>query len=199
MTLNVSGQRLVVVEDSIVRATTLRETLKMFGRAGASGVHPRILSPPYRWPCHYGMDTSDRSKLIAANRSVDEIREYLDVGSLVYLELDRRAAVSTPSRSTATASTRRTAPTIPERSGSRRPTSAHDTHRTWADRGAVGGAYHWPPAARSARPGAMYEFRSGRFRRGRPGDPRARGSPARCPGRSGPLPRPCRRSARHAC
>jgi amidophosphoribosyltransferase len=86
---NVAGQRLIVVEDSIVRATTLRETLKMLRRAGAAEMHLRILSPPYRWPCFFGMDTSDRSKLIAANRTVEEIREYLDVDSLVYLELDR--------------------------------------------------------------------------------------------------------------
>ncbi|MEV2240156.1 amidophosphoribosyltransferase [Micromonospora sp. NPDC049891] len=86
---NVAGQRLVVVEDSIVRATTLRETLRMLRRADAAELHLRILSPPYRWPCFFGMDTSDRSKLIAANRTVEEIRQYLDVDSLAYLELDR--------------------------------------------------------------------------------------------------------------
>jgi amidophosphoribosyltransferase len=86
---NVAGQRLIVVEDSIVRATTLRETLTMLRRAGAAEMHLRILSPPYHWSCFFGMDTSDRSKLIAANRTVEEIREYLGVDSLVYLELGR--------------------------------------------------------------------------------------------------------------
>ncbi|MEV4625698.1 amidophosphoribosyltransferase [Micromonospora sp. NPDC049523] len=84
----VAGKRLVVIEDSIVRATTLRETVKMLRNAGASEVHLRILSPPYRWPCFFGMDTSDRSKLIAANLPVDGIRDYLNADSLAYLSLE---------------------------------------------------------------------------------------------------------------
>ncbi|MBE1488503.1 amidophosphoribosyltransferase [Plantactinospora soyae] len=86
---NVAGQRLVVVEDSIIRATTLRGTMRMLREAGATAIHLRICSPPYRWPCFYGMDTGDRSTLIAANLDVDAIRDYLGVDSLVYLELDR--------------------------------------------------------------------------------------------------------------
>jgi amidophosphoribosyltransferase len=86
---NVAGQRLVVVEDSIIRATTLRGTMRMLREAGAAAVHLRICSPPYRWPCFYGMDTGDRSTLIAADLDVDAIRDYLGVDSLVYLELDR--------------------------------------------------------------------------------------------------------------
>jgi amidophosphoribosyltransferase len=93
---NVAGQRLVVVEDSIVRGTTLRETLRMLRKAGAAEVHLRILSPPYQWPCHYGMDTSDRDKLLAANLTVDGIRDYLGVDSLAYLELDRMLGAITP-------------------------------------------------------------------------------------------------------
>ncbi|MFI6067078.1 amidophosphoribosyltransferase [Micromonospora sp. NPDC051227] len=95
---NVAGRRLVVVEDSIIRGTTLRETVHLLRKAGAVEVHLRILSPPYRWPCHYGMDTSDRDKLLAAKLSVEEIREYLEVDSLAYLEIDRMLDAITPKR-----------------------------------------------------------------------------------------------------
>ena len=83
------GQRLVVVDDSIVRGTTTRAMVRMLRAAGAIEVHMRVSSPPYRWPCFYGMDTGDRSELLAANLTVDEIREYLEVDSLTYLTLDR--------------------------------------------------------------------------------------------------------------
>ena len=83
------GQRLVVVDDSIVRGTTTRAMVRMLRAAGATEVHMRVSSPPYRWPCFYGMDTGDRSELLAANLTVDEIREYLEVDSLTYLTLDR--------------------------------------------------------------------------------------------------------------
>ena len=61
----------------------------MLREAGAAEVHFRVSSPPYRWPCYYGMDTGRRSELLAADLSVGEIRDYLDVDSLAYLELDR--------------------------------------------------------------------------------------------------------------
>jgi amidophosphoribosyltransferase len=86
---NVAGKRLVVVDDSIVRATTLRETMRMLRDAGAKEIHLRVMSPPYRWPCFFGMDTGDRSKLIAANMTVEDIREYVGADSLVYISLDR--------------------------------------------------------------------------------------------------------------
>ena len=86
---NVEGQRLVVVDDSIVRGTTTRAMVAMLRGAGATEVHMRVSSPPYRWPCHYGMDTGDRGELLAANLTVDEIRDYLGVDTLSYLELDR--------------------------------------------------------------------------------------------------------------
>ena len=63
--------------------------VRMLRAAGALEVHMRVSSPPYRWPCYYGMDTGDRSELLAANLTVDEIREYLEVDSLTYLTLDR--------------------------------------------------------------------------------------------------------------
>jgi len=83
------GRRLVVVDDSIVRGTTTRAMVRMLRAAGATEVHMRVSSPPYRWPCFYGMDTGTRSELLAANLTVDEIREYLEVDSLTYLTLDR--------------------------------------------------------------------------------------------------------------
>lgn len=86
---NIVGKRLVVVDDSIVRGTTSRALVKMLREAGAAEVHLRIMSPPYRWPCYYGMDTGDISELIAANLTVDEIRDYLGVDTLAYLTLDR--------------------------------------------------------------------------------------------------------------
>jgi amidophosphoribosyltransferase len=86
---NTEGKRLVVVDDSIVRGTTTRAMVLMLREAGALEVHLRISSPPYAWPCFYGMDTGSRGELIAANMSVGEIRDYLNVDSLAYLQIDR--------------------------------------------------------------------------------------------------------------
>jgi amidophosphoribosyltransferase len=84
----IAGQRLVVVDDSIVRGTTTRAMVKVLREAGAKEVHLRISSPPYRWPCYYGLDTGTRSELIAANLTVHEIEQYLGADSLAYLTLD---------------------------------------------------------------------------------------------------------------
>ena len=86
---NIAGKRLVVVDDSIVRGTTTRAMVKMLREAGAREVHLRISSPPYKWPCFYGMDTGTRGELLAANLTVDEIRDYVDVDTISYLTLDR--------------------------------------------------------------------------------------------------------------
>ena len=85
---NLAGRRVVLVDDSIVRGSTTKQLVAMVREAGASEVHLRISAPPYRWPCFYGMDTSDRSTLIAASKSVEEIREHLDADSLGYLSLE---------------------------------------------------------------------------------------------------------------
>ena len=94
----IEGRRVVLVDDSIVRGSTTKQLVAMVREAGATEVHLRISSPPYRWPCFYGMDTGDRSTLLAADRSVDEIADQLDVDSIVYLELDNliRATRSDP-------------------------------------------------------------------------------------------------------
>jgi amidophosphoribosyltransferase len=86
---NVRGKRLIVVDDSIVRGTTTRETIALLREAGATEVHFRVSSPPYKWPCFYGLDTGKRSDLLAADMSVGEIKDYLGVDSLAYLDLDR--------------------------------------------------------------------------------------------------------------
>lgn len=83
-----AGQRLIVVDDSIVRGTTTRGMISMLREAGATEIHLRISSPPYRWPCFYGMDTGTRGELLAANLSVEEIRTYLNVDTLSYLHID---------------------------------------------------------------------------------------------------------------
>ena len=86
---NVRGKRLIVVDDSIVRGTTTRETIALLREAGATEVHFRVSSPPYKWPCFYGLDTGKRSDLLAADMSVGEIKDFLGVDSLAYLDLDR--------------------------------------------------------------------------------------------------------------
>ncbi len=84
----------MVVDDSIVRGTTTRQIVAVLREAGATEVHLRVSSPPYRWPCFYGLDTGRRSELLAADMSVGEIAEYLQVDSLAYLDLDRLVAAT---------------------------------------------------------------------------------------------------------
>ena len=91
---NIKGKRLVVVDDSIVRGTTTRQIIALLREAGAVEVHFRVSSPPYRWPCFYGLDTGKRSDLLAADMSVGEISDYLGVDSLAYLDLDRLVAAT---------------------------------------------------------------------------------------------------------
>jgi amidophosphoribosyltransferase len=86
---SIRGKRLVVVDDSIVRGSTLRQIVTVLRESGAREVHLRISSPPYRWPCYFGMDTYDRKKLIAADLSVEEVRDFVGADSLHYLDLDR--------------------------------------------------------------------------------------------------------------
>ena len=86
---NIHGKRLVVVEDSIVRGTTTRGMLRMLRDAGATEIHLRVTLPPWKWPCVYGIDTGTKAELIAANMTVEEIRDYLGVDSLAYLQLDK--------------------------------------------------------------------------------------------------------------
>ncbi len=91
------GQRVVLVDDSIVRGTTSRKIVRLIRGAGAREVHLRISCPPTISPCYYGVDTPTERELIAANHSIDEIREYVDADSLAYLSLaGLRKAVADP-------------------------------------------------------------------------------------------------------
>ena len=84
----IDGKRVVLIDDSIVRGTTSRKIVRMVRDAGATEVHMRISCPPTISPCYYGVDTPSKSQLIAANKSVDEIREYIGADSLAYLSLE---------------------------------------------------------------------------------------------------------------
>ena len=91
------GKRVVVVDDSIVRGSTMRKLVVMLRKAGAKEVHLRIASPPIKFPCFYGIDMPSRGELIASSNDVEEIREYLEVESLEYLTLDDlRSVVKDP-------------------------------------------------------------------------------------------------------
>jgi len=82
------GQRVVLVDDSIVRGTTSKKIVRMIKAAGAREVHVRISCPPTISPCYYGVDTPRRSELIAATHTLEEIRKYLEADSLCYLSLE---------------------------------------------------------------------------------------------------------------
>ena len=84
----IAGQRVVLVDDSIVRGTTAPKIVKMVRDAGAAEVHVRISCPPTAWPCHYGIDMPTREELVAANHDLDEIRDFLGADTLAYLTLD---------------------------------------------------------------------------------------------------------------
>jgi amidophosphoribosyltransferase len=87
-----TGKRVVVVDDSLVRGTTSRSLVRMLRHAGASEVHFRIGSPPVRWPCFYGIDMPTRGELIGAHLEVGEIEKKLAVDSLGYLSLEGMVA-----------------------------------------------------------------------------------------------------------
>ncbi len=84
----IDGKRVVIVEDSVVRGTTTQSKMRAIRAAGAKEIHLRVSCPPIRNPCYYGIDFPTREELIAHNRSVDEIRKFLEVDSLAYLSLD---------------------------------------------------------------------------------------------------------------
>jgi amidophosphoribosyltransferase len=83
-----TGKRVVVVDDSIVRGTTCRKIIKMLREAGAVEVHFRVASPPTMWPCFYGIDTPERSQLVAAEHAVEDIRDYITADTLAYLSIE---------------------------------------------------------------------------------------------------------------
>jgi amidophosphoribosyltransferase len=84
----VAGKRVVVVDDSIVRGSTTRQIVAMLFEAGALEVHVRVSSPPIVSPCFYGIDMADEDELVAASRSVEEVREQIGASTLAYLSLE---------------------------------------------------------------------------------------------------------------
>ncbi|KAA6457536.1 amidophosphoribosyltransferase [Acidobacteria bacterium AB60] len=82
------GKRVILIDDSIIRGTTSRKIVRMVRGAGAKEVHLRISCPPTVSPCFYGVDTPSKRDLIAANKTIDEIREFIEADSLAYLSLD---------------------------------------------------------------------------------------------------------------
>jgi amidophosphoribosyltransferase len=84
-----AGKRVVVVDDSLVRGTTSKQRVSAIRQAGAKEVHLRISSPPITHPCHFGIDTPKREKLIAAQRSIEEILKYVGADSLGYLSKEQ--------------------------------------------------------------------------------------------------------------
>ena len=91
---NIEGQRLVVIDDSIVRGTTTKALVAMLRDAGAKEIHLRISSPPFSWPCYYGIDTPTREDLLAANNTIEEMREFIGCDSLEFISLENlRAAI----------------------------------------------------------------------------------------------------------
>ncbi|MFR4555677.1 MAG: amidophosphoribosyltransferase, partial [Peptoniphilus sp.] len=82
------GKRIILVDDSIVRGTTSKNLIKRMKKAGAKEVHMRIVSPPVKFPCYYGINTPSRQKLIAANYSVEEMRKKIGADSLAFISME---------------------------------------------------------------------------------------------------------------
>jgi amidophosphoribosyltransferase len=90
----VRGKRVVVVDDSIVRGTTARARVTTLREAGAKEVHMRVSCPPHKWPCAYGIDFPTRKELMAANNSLEQIRDFLGADTLGYLSLESMIAAT---------------------------------------------------------------------------------------------------------
>jgi amidophosphoribosyltransferase len=82
------GERAVVIDDSIVRGTTTPKVVELLRRAGVKEVHMRICAPPIRYPCFFGVDMATRWELIAAQKTVPEVRDFIGADSLGYLSID---------------------------------------------------------------------------------------------------------------
>ncbi|MFC1488504.1 amidophosphoribosyltransferase [Thermodesulfobacteriota bacterium] len=82
------GREIIIIEDSIIRGTTVKTRVKALRGMGVKRIHMRVAGPPHRFPCHYGIDFSTRGELIAAMKSVDKLKDFLGLDSLSYLSLD---------------------------------------------------------------------------------------------------------------
>jgi amidophosphoribosyltransferase len=97
------GKRVVVVEDSIVRGTTLRQLVRLIRNAGAAEVHVRVGCPPIRYPCFYGVDMSTSQELIASAHTVEEVRDFIGADSLGHLSVEGMLKVVTAPQDMCTA------------------------------------------------------------------------------------------------
>lgn len=84
----VKGKRIIIVDDSIVRGTTIKKIIEMLKKYGAKKIHVRVCSPPVTDPCYFGIDTPDKNKLIASHMSVKQIEKFIGADSLAYISLD---------------------------------------------------------------------------------------------------------------
>jgi len=82
------GKNIVIIEDSIIRGTTVKTRVKALRGLGVNRIHLRVSGPPHRFPCHYGIDFSTRGELIAANMSIEKLKDFLGLDSLNYLSLE---------------------------------------------------------------------------------------------------------------
>jgi amidophosphoribosyltransferase len=90
----VADRRIILVEDSVVRGTTTRSKMRALRQAGVKEIHLRVSCPPIRHPCFYGIDFPTSQELIAHERTVEQIRQFLEVDSLAYLSLEGMLACS---------------------------------------------------------------------------------------------------------
>ncbi|MFA6010862.1 MAG: amidophosphoribosyltransferase [Desulfobacteraceae bacterium] len=84
----IAGKDIIIIEDSIIRGTTAKTRVKALRELGANKVHMRISCPPHRFPCFYGIDFSTKGELIAAKKSIDELRDFLGLDTLHYLSIE---------------------------------------------------------------------------------------------------------------
>jgi amidophosphoribosyltransferase len=116
----VAGKRVVAIDDSIIRGTTTRKIVGMLFEAGAAEVHVRVSAPPVIGQCYYGMDFAEEDELIAASRSVEEVREHIGATSLAYLSLEGlQAATMRPESEMCRACLTRDYPTAIPREGAK--------------------------------------------------------------------------------
>jgi amidophosphoribosyltransferase len=81
------GKEIIIIEDSIIRGTTVKTRVKALRELGVKRIHMRVSGPPHRFPCHYGIDFSTKGELIAAKMTVSELKDHLGLDSLHYLSL----------------------------------------------------------------------------------------------------------------
>jgi amidophosphoribosyltransferase len=82
------GKDIIIVEDSIIRGTTAKTRVESLRKLGVKRVHMRVAGPPHRFPCHYGIDFPTKGELVAANKAVAELQDYLQLDSLAYLSIE---------------------------------------------------------------------------------------------------------------